>query len=68
MQINDPMFGIVTVGALGSYSIQIKDSAKFLENLLGAMNHTLRLKQFKKVFRSAFVGIIKSNIWKNVLV
>ncbi|HQA20040.1 MAG TPA: SPFH domain-containing protein [Bacilli bacterium] len=68
MQINDSMFGIVTVGALGSYSIQIKDSAKFFRKFVGSNESYITIETIQKSFRSAFVGIIKSNIWKNVLV
>lgn len=68
MQINDPMFGFVTVGALGSYSIQIKDSAKFFRKFVGSNESYITIETIQKSFRSAFVGIIKSNIWKNVLV
>ena len=34
MQINDELFGIVSVGALGSYSVQVKDAKKFYLKLV----------------------------------
>jgi membrane protease subunit (stomatin/prohibitin family) len=62
MQIDDPRFGIVTVGALGSYSIQVVDGKKFLTKLVGNNVAYFTSEQINKFFRSAFTSKIKSNL------
>lgn len=62
MQLDDPRFGIVTVGALGSYSIQIADSKKFLVKLVGNNVSHFTAEQINVFFRSAFTGRIKTSI------
>lgn len=64
MQIDDPRFGIVTVGALGSYSIQVVDGKKFLNKLVGNNIPYITSEQINLFFRSAFTGKIKTNIAK----
>lgn len=62
MQIDDPRFGIVTVGALGSYSIQVTDGKKFLNKLVGNNVAYFTSEQINVFFRSAFTSKIKSNL------
>lgn len=66
MQIDDQRYGIVTVGAMGSYSIQVIDGKKFLNKLVGNNVEFFTAEQINKFFRSAFVGKIKSNIAKYI--
>lgn len=62
MQIDDPRFGIVSVGALGSYSIQVTDGKKFLNKLVGNNVAFFTSDQINTFFRSAFTSKIKSNL------
>ncbi len=62
MQLDDPRFGIVTVGALGSYSIQVVDGKKFLNKLVGNNVAYFTSEQINVFFRSAFTSKIKSNL------
>lgn len=62
MQLDDPRFGIVTVGALGSYSVQVVDGKKFLNKLVGNNVLYFTAEQINVFFRSAFTGKIKTSI------
>lgn len=64
MQVDDPRFGIVSVGALGSYSIQVVDGKQFLNKLVGNNIPYFTAEQINNFFRSAFMGKIKTNIAK----
>lgn len=66
MQIDDHRFGIVTVGALGSYSIQIVDGKKFLNKLVGNNIVYFTSEQINAYFRTAFTGKIKTNLAKYI--
>lgn len=66
MQIDDPRFGIVSVGALGSYSIQVKDGKKFLIKLVGNNVPYYTSEQINTFFRTAFTGKIKTNLAKYI--
>lgn len=66
MQLEDPRFGIVSVGALGSYSIQVKDAKKFLLKLVGNNVSFFTSAQINTYFRTAFTGKIKSTLAKYI--
>lgn len=66
MQIEDPKFGIVTVGANGSYSIQVKDGKKFLTKLVGNNINYFTSEQINTFFRTAFTGKIKTHLAKYI--
>lgn len=66
MQLEDPRFGIVSVGALGSYSIQVKDPKKFLLKLVGNNVSFFTSAQINTYFRTAFTGKIKSTLAKYI--
>lgn len=62
MQIDDPRFGIVSVGAFGSYSIQVVDGKKFLNKLVGNNVVYFTAKEINAFFRTGFMSKIKSNL------
>ncbi len=62
MQLEDPRFGLVSVGALGSYSIQVKDGKKFLLKLVGNNMPFYTSEQINAYFRTAFTGKIKTRL------
>lgn len=64
MQLNDKQFGIVSVGANGSYSIQVKDGKKFLMKLVGNNVPFFTDVEINKYFRTAFMSKIKVYIAK----
>lgn len=66
MQLDDPQFGVVTVGAMGSYFIQVEDSKKFLIKLVGNNVQYFTKEQINAYFRSAFTGQIKTNLAKYI--
>lgn len=66
MQLEDPKFGVVAVGALGSYSIQVIDGKKFLLKLVGNNVTYFTSEQINKFFRTAFTGKIKMNLAKYI--
>lgn len=66
MQLEDPKFGVVAVGALGSYSIQVKDGKKFLLKLVGNNVTYFTSEQINKFFRTAFTEKIKTNLAKYI--
>jgi len=66
MQLEDPTFGIITVGANGSYSIQVKDGKKFLTKLVGNNVKYFTSEQINAYFRTAFTGKIKTNLAKYI--
>lgn len=66
MQLDDPRFGIVSVGALGSYSIQVVDGKKFLLKLVGNNVSYFTSEQINAYFRTAFTGKIKTNLAKYI--
>lgn len=66
MQLDDPRFGIVSVGALGSYSIQVIDGKKFLLKLVGNNVSYFTSEQINAYFRTAFTGKIKTNLAKYI--
>ena len=66
MQINDELFGIVSVGALGSYSVQVKDSKKFYLKLVGNNVESFTAQEINYFFRTAFTSKIKINLAKYI--
>lgn len=66
MQIDDPRFGLISVGANGSYSIQVKDGKKFLLKLVGNNVPFYTSEQINAYFRTAFTGKIKTNLAKYI--
>lgn len=66
MQMDDPRFGIVSVGAMGSYSIQVVDSKKFLLKLVGNNVEFFTSEEINAYFRTAFTGKIKTNLAKYI--
>ena len=66
MQINDELFGIVSVGALGSYSVQVKDSKKFYLKLVGNNVESFTAQEINYFFRTAFTSKIKTNLAKYI--
>ncbi len=64
MQIEDNRFGIVSVGALGSYSIKVNESKKFMLKLLSNNEFCLTADRIAKYFRTALNSKIKSNLAK----
>lgn len=66
MQIDDPRFGLISVGANGSYSIQVKDGKKFLLKLVGNNVPFYTSEQINAYFRTVFTGKIKTNLAKYI--
>ncbi len=62
MQMDDPRFGIVSVGAMGSYSIQVADGKKFLVKMVGSNISTFTSEEVNKYFRTTFISKIKMHI------
>ena len=63
IQMRDPEFGfMVSVMSHGSYSIQVKDSKKFLVKLVGNNVQFFTATEIQTFFRTAFVTKIKTRL------
>lgn len=63
IQIRDAKFGFsVNIRARGSYSIQVKNSKKFLIKLVGTNTNSFTVEDLRKQFRTVFQSKIKVTI------
>ncbi|WP_010676890.1 SPFH domain-containing protein [Bacillus timonensis] len=67
IQLRDPVYKLQTkIKARGSYSIQIKDSKKFLLKLIGNNIQYFTTEEINSYFRSAFLQFIKDEIARTI--